>query len=134
MKRPFLWLIIIAVAVVLLIILRPKGDSAETKKTSGAAKPVMVEGRVVKTTPQSNRINLSGSILSNEEVTLQSQISGIVTSVYFTEGSHVKKGELLLKLDDSQFQVHLKKDELTEELYNISEERQKKLLAINAIA
>jgi len=133
MKKALPW-IIIGIVVALAIIFKPKNKDAADPKAKGNSGPVLVDGRIVKPQPLSNKISVSGTILSNEEVTLQSQVAGIVSHIYFSEGSKVKKGDLLVKIDDSQFQAQLKKDEVAEQLAEITEERQKKLLAINGIS
>lgn len=134
MKNRLTWAIILVIVIVGLILLRPKDKNAVIKGPSPSTRIVPVDGMIIKTTPASNIIKISGNIMSNEEVNLQSQIAGIVTEVHFEEGSHVQKGNLLVKIDDSQYQAQLQKDEVSEKLYEITEERQKKLLAINAIS
>ena len=123
----------ILIAVVVISIISCKSDANPNTKNA-APKITLVNGRVVASSPTTNNISVSGTIMSDQEVTLQSQISGLVTKVYFSEGSHVKKGDLLVKIDDSQFQAQMQKDEVAKQLDEITEQRQKKLLAINGIS
>ncbi len=131
MKKSLIPFVFIAVAV--MAIISCKTDANPNAK-SGVSKTTLVNGRVVVASPTTNNISVSGTIMSDQEVTLQSQISGLVTKVYFSEGSHVQKGDLLVKIDDSQFQAQMQKDEVAKQLDEITEARQKKLLAINGIS
>jgi membrane fusion protein, multidrug efflux system len=135
MKKKWIWLIVIA-AIVLLVIFKPKNkDAAGVKQNQKSISSVtLVDGTIVKPSKIASEISVTGSILSNEEVALQSQVAGLITHIYFTEGSHVNKGDLLIKIDDSQLQAQLQKSEAARQLAALTEERQKKLLAINGIS
>jgi len=135
MKKALIW-IIIGVVIVLLVILKPtnKDSSGSKQDPKSQGVPVIVEGIVVKQSAIAHSISVTGSIISNEEVALQSQLAGIVKHIYFSEGSHVSKGDMLIKIDDAQIQAQLEKDEVAKQLAQITEERQKKLLAINGIS
>jgi membrane fusion protein (multidrug efflux system) len=50
-----------------------------------------------------------GSTLPDEEVNLSFESSGKIVVIYFKEGTHVKKGELLAKINDKPLQAELKK-------------------------
>lgn len=52
-------------------------------------------------------LNLSGRAEAYESVTLKSRVDGQVLTVPFTEGQHVKKGQLLVQLDPADFQARL---------------------------
>jgi membrane fusion protein, multidrug efflux system len=133
MKKTVIWIIIIAVIIGLLIFLKPK-DSSAIIGPQGAKKSVPVEAMKVRTMRTSNIIKISGNIMSNEEVNLQSQIAGVVTEVNFTEGSHINKGDLLIKIDDSPYQAQLQKDEVSKQLDQLTADRTKKLLDINGVS
>lgn len=133
MKRLIIWIIIIAAIIGLLIYLRPADKNGITSP-QGAKKASLVDAMIVKTSKASNIIKVSGNIMSNEEVDLQSQITGVVTEVNFTEGSHITKGELLIKIDDSQYQAQLQKDEVAKQLDQLTADRTKKLLDINGVS
>lgn len=135
MKKAWIWIVVI-IAIVLLVIFKPRNQDAGSiqKNMNSQQAAVLVEGKVVNSSLIANQISVSGSILSSEEVTLQSQIAGIISHISFTEGNHVSKGELLIKIDDSQIQAQLQKDEVAKQLAEVTEQRQKKLLAINGIS
>lgn len=133
MKKALPW-IILGIAIILLVIFKPRNKDAGPSKHMQNSGPVLVDARIVLPRPIVNSISVSGTLLSNEEVILQSQLAGTVSHIYFSEGSKVRKGDLLIKIDDSQLEAQLQKDEVAEQLAKITEERQKKLLAINGIS
>lgn len=56
-----------------------------------------------------DQIRVTGITLPNEEVSLSFETSGKVVGIYFKEGTHVKKGQLLAKVNDEQLQAQLKR-------------------------
>lgn len=53
------------------------------------------------------RLEITGRTEAYETVTLKSRVEGQVQSIAFTEGQHVKQGEVLLRLDPADFQARL---------------------------
>ena len=133
MKRTVIWTIVIAGAITLLILFRPVNKDAVVGPPA-SKKVIPVEAKIVRTSQASNIIRISGYVMSNEEVNLQSQIAGVVTEVNFTEGAHIKKGDLLIKIDDAQYQAQLEKDQVTKNLDQLTVDRTKKLLDINGVS
>ena len=89
---------------------------------------------VVKQAALDNSINATGTILSNEEVEIRSEIQGRITGLYFKEGERVQSGKLLVKIDDKELKAQLKKTELSILLAKEDESRKRKLLDINGIS
>lgn len=89
---------------------------------------------IVKMAPLENSINATGTILSNEEVEIRSEIQGRITGLYFKEGERVQSGKLLVKIDDKELNAQLKKTELSILLAKEDESRKRKLLDINGIS
>jgi membrane fusion protein (multidrug efflux system) len=81
-------------------------NSRILKKGGGKGKAMRVTGIVI---PQTfdNNLSLSGSIEANEQVEIRSEVSGIVESINFTEGSNVTKGQLLFKVNDIELRAQL---------------------------
>jgi multidrug efflux system membrane fusion protein len=52
-------------------------------------------------------VSALGTVTPQANVTVQSQISGTLTNVYFQEGQAVRKGQLLATVDDRPYQVTL---------------------------
>lgn len=80
------------------------------------------------------KYNVSGSLMANESVNLTTESSGKVQHIYFKEGQQVKKGMLLLTLDNSDLKAQLDKANLQANLLKKELDRKTKLLAINGIS
>lgn len=97
-----------------------RGGTAGDRGAGGA--PVQVNAIIVKASNFENTILVSGSLEANEQVQIRSEGSGIVRRIYFQEGTNVSKGQLLLKIDDSESQAQLAqaitKQKLAEETAN----------------
>ena len=94
----------------------------------------MVSAIVVSPSTIYDKINSTGTVIANEEVELRNEIPGRVVHIYFKEGTHVNKGELLVKIFDNDLQAQLKKISLQKILAEKNESRQKDLLAIKGIS
>lgn len=138
MKPKTIWtLIIIAAVIGLLVWIKIKKNADEAAKIaqpSTKGQPILVSGYVV--TPQSvdNKVAATGSILANEEVELKCETAGKIIGLYLKEGSHVRKGELLVKINDADLQAQLKKAQSMVKLDEENEVREKKLWEINGIS
>lgn len=75
-----------------------------------------------------------GNLIANEKVDIVSEQSGRVVSINFKEGQFVKKGTLLIKLNDSELQVQLKKAQYQYTLLEERLERQRILLEKDAVS
>ena len=75
-----------------------------------------------------------GSTMPDEEVDLSFESSGKITDIFFTEGSHVKAGQLLAKINDRPLQAQLKKLEAQIQLASDRVYRQKTLLEKDAVS
>jgi len=67
----------------------------------GGMPPMPVEAVPVKVGAVSRTVTAVGSLLSNESVVIRPEVAGKVAEIAFQEGQAVKKGALLIKLDDS---------------------------------
>jgi membrane fusion protein (multidrug efflux system) len=104
-------------------------DAPEGVRTGGPmAQKVAVDVFVVSATAYQNKITSTGTVLPNEDVELRSEISGRVTNINFEEGSRVKKGQLLLTVNDADMRAQLQKLQSNQKLYSEMEERQRTLL------
>jgi len=98
-----------------------------------AGQAMLVSAIVVQPRNVNSTVQASGTLLANDEVELKPEISGRITVLNINEGSFVQKGTLLLKLNDADLQAQLRKLKLQKETSTSSEERLKKLLAINGV-
>lgn len=110
-----------------------KKDTAPSSSQS-SSRILAVEAVVVKPTTITDNINSTGTLLPDEEVNLSFEASGKITHIYFTEGTFVKKGTLLAKINDSRLQAQLQKLQNQLKLAESREYRQKALLAKDAVS
>ena len=139
-KRVKRGLVIIIVLVVLGIIFIPRLGWFSVKSEIPDVAPrkgsgvLTVEGVVARNSLSSNGIQVVGTMLANEEVELVAEIVGKVRRIYFQEGSHVRKGDLLLKVDDADLQAQLSRAEFQRKLLSEKLERQRILLKRESIS
>ena len=82
-------------------------DAASVVPTSGTSlrnQTLNINAEVLKYQSLTDKIMSTGSTLPDEEVDLAFESSGKVVAIYFTEGSHVKAGDLLAKINDKPLQ------------------------------
>ena len=72
-------------------------------------KVIDVEAASVKTMDINYDIDAIGSFFSNENVTVTSEVTGKVKEIFADEGSPVKKGGVLLKVDDEKARLAVEK-------------------------
>lgn len=137
MKVKYVVITILAVALGGLILYRITKNKSENEKgndKSGKKPPVTVNAIKVEPQDFSNSIALSGSIDANEQIEIHSEVSGIVESISFTEGSQVSKGQVLLKVNDVELRAQLVQAKTKEGLSSENERRAKLLLQKEAIS
>lgn len=136
MKKKNIIYIVLGVAVLALLAwpkLKPK-QSAQAPAAAKKGGPVKVKTIIV--TPQASErtIETTGNILANEEVVLYPETQGRVVKINFTEGAQINKGDLLIKINDSDLQAQLRKATATKKLKEDTEKRNKALLEKGAIS
>ena len=108
------------------------GCSTKAADTSGLnasqVNRLPVDVKVVKASPLVQEETVAGSVLPNREVTIMSEVAKKVVSIAFRDGSRVKKGQLLYKLDDSDILARLKQAQAELSLARLSEGRLAQLL------
>jgi membrane fusion protein (multidrug efflux system) len=115
-------------------IIENKGDAEADNNKSGKAKVMRLAGIVVQPETFDNILSLSGSIEANEQVEIRSEVSGLVESINFQEGSNVSKGQLLFKVNDRELIAQLSQANTKESLASENERRAKLLLQKEAIS
>lgn len=95
---------------------------------------LLVSGYIIKPTRMSELINTVGTLRPDEEVDLSFETSGKIVRINFTEGTRVKKGDLLAKINDKPLQAQLEKLLAERKLAEAKEFRQRSLLGRDAIS
>ncbi len=141
--RPYITYVLLAVIIGLM--LYPKIKPLFTSSGASTAGPgsgmqgfqsraLNVHGLIITPERMVELINSTGSLLPDEEVDLSFETSGKIISINFAEGSHVKKGELLAKINDRHLQAQLLRFQAQKRLAEEREYRQRTLLSRDAIS
>ncbi|AWJ87553.1 efflux transporter periplasmic adaptor subunit (plasmid) [Azospirillum sp. TSH58] len=77
------------------------GGSSAGAPAAGGTPPMPVEASPVKVGTVSRQVTAVGSLLSSESVVIRPEVAGKVSEIAFQEGQAVKKGSVLIRLDDS---------------------------------
>jgi membrane fusion protein (multidrug efflux system) len=120
------------ILIVLLVIFLPKfissgNDNSAAQNPGRSNMEFPVTAHLVSYEKLSNNVYTTGSILANEEVEIRSEVSGKIVKILFNEGGYVKKGDLLVKINDADLQAQLRKAESKVKLIEDREARQKQL-------
>jgi membrane fusion protein (multidrug efflux system) len=126
-------LLIIGVLIALGLLAIPKLEGltgSENNSASGnsANSTLSVDVYVAKPDTIENNIFTTGTLLANEEVELASESSGLIEEIFLEEGAYVEKGQLLIKINDSELQAQLNRAEFRLNLAEDRERRQAQLL------
>lgn len=109
-------------------------EGGKGKGKEGDKKPSKVSGIVLKPQVFSDNLQLSGSIEANEQIEVRSEVSGVVESINFQEGSSVVKGQQLFKINDLELRAQLSQARTKQTLASENERRAKLLLQKEAIS
>lgn len=108
------------------------GKKDDSSKKSGGGKPaapLKVTTFLVTPALFSETITATGTVLADEGVELQPEINGKIMSINFKEGSSVKQGDLLLKLNDSDLRANLDRYQYSKKLAEVRFRRYSQLLS-----
>lgn len=127
-------IVLILIAIIFLPKIFSSNTSGPENTSIGRAETVTVKAHIVNYETLNNRVFATGTILANEEVELRSEVSGKITQILFKEGSFVNKGDLLVKINDSDLQAQLRRAETKVKLSRDKEFRQRQLREGNLIS
>ncbi|MDR1810642.1 MAG: efflux RND transporter periplasmic adaptor subunit [Prevotella sp.] len=116
---------------------REEGKASPQEKGKGNGndkKALNINAKIIKYESLDDIFLSKGRLLPDEEVDLSFETSGKITHIYFKEGTFVRKGELLAKVNDAPLQAELKKLEAQLPLAQDRVFRQKSLLEKDAVS
>ena len=113
---------------------RGGGSGAARGGGAGGRGPTAVRAVVVAGSALDEDLRVSGTLLPNEQVELQSESSGKIVGIYFREGEVVPKGRLLVRINDAELRAQLKRAQHRRTLAAAKEARTKQLLEKNAVS
>ncbi|KAA6350529.1 hypothetical protein EZS27_002136 [termite gut metagenome] len=93
-----------------------------------------VDAMIIKKQFLTDEVEVRGRLLPDEEVDLSFETSGKITEINFMEGTFVKKGQLLAKVNDASLQAQLKRLEVQLKLAEDRVFRQDALLKKEAVS
>jgi membrane fusion protein (multidrug efflux system) len=132
--EPLLFILSITVLVAACI---SKADSLRESDTRPATAVVVgtpVDGVVVQPGTVREQLEVTGTLVANQQVDIVSELTRRIVKVHVKEGSRVQAGTLLFQLDDADLQAQLQRLRQQEKLAVLNEQRLKDLLAHEAIA
>lgn len=109
-------------------------DEKKPAGPGGNKPPAKVDAYVVTPKILSQDIEMPGSLIPAEETELHPEVSGRVTGIYFTEGSNVSQGSVLVKLYDGDLQAQLSKLKVQLKVAEETMARYEALLKINGVS
>lgn len=137
MKLRTILIILFIIAILVFIkvtYLKNEHEESGAPVKNAKKQAAQVTGYVLSSQLLENKLFSAGTILANEEVQLRPEVSGKLTAIYFSEGSHVRKGSLLAKINDIDLQAQLRKLQLQLKLATEKKTRLKGLLDIQGIS
>ncbi len=99
-----------------------------------AARPVTVEVSRVQVMKLSDDVQAVGSLRSRQGVVLRPEVSGRITQLNFRDGERVRKGQLLVQLDDQLPQAQVKQSQAELSIAQANHKRNQELLAQNFVS
>lgn len=112
--------------------------------SSERSRPELISGRTTDILPviamivepklMSDRIVAAGTVLPDEQVEISAESSGRVVAIHFTEGAKVKKGDLLISVNNADLLAQIERNKHQVRLAEESEQRQRSLLEKQGIS
>lgn len=113
---------------------RTGNPSAAAAGPAGPGGPVSVEVGKVEAMTLADDAQAVGSLQSRQGVVLRPEVSGRVASLGFSDGQRVKRGQLLVQLDDTLQQAQLKQSEAQASIARTNLQRNRELVAENFVS
>lgn len=109
----------------------------EQQLKAGAARPnsvLPVKAVVMKAAPLTDKLVAAGTVIADEQVSITAETSGRVVSIHFEEGTMVKKGDLLVSINNSDLLAQIARNSYQVQLAGEREQRQRSLLQKQGIS
>ncbi len=102
---------------------------------AAAATPaaILVDGDIIKPARLDEELEITGTLIANQQVDIVSELTRKITRVNVKEGRYVKAGTLLFQLDDEDLRAQLEKLRQQEKLLVLNEERLRDLIKHEAV-
>lgn len=110
------------------------GKPAEGRGAPGGGRSLPVSAYIASYLTADDGLLVPGTLVANDRVELASELSGRVVEINFKEGQSVKKGDVLVRLNDDELQAQLIRAEYQYKLLGQKLERQEILLKKEAVS
>jgi membrane fusion protein, multidrug efflux system len=127
-------ILLLMVIIFLPKVLQSRKSADEKKRKTVLQQAARVKIMVITSGILREHLKTTGTLLADEEVDLTFEGQGKIETILFREGSRVKKGVVLAKLNDDDLQAQLVKLNLQNNLLQERLKRQEVLLAREAIS
>lgn len=137
MKKKFIIYAFLVLGIGALVTYRLVTPASPVQERRGAGKKssvILVDAVVVKPAPFSDALSVTGALEAQQEVKVISQTAGLVTRIYFKEGSNVKQGQVLLEIDATEQKAKQAEAMTNEALARETERRSSLLIKSGAIS
>lgn len=98
------------------------------------APPLPVEVVEVQRSDLVQSVALVGSVEANESAQIHPEMAGVVRAIHFAEGQRVRRGELLVELDDAEINAQLAQAEAADALAQLTLTRIERLRRVDGVA
>jgi len=113
---------------------KEKDSAAAVAAQLNTAPPATpVDGMVIQPTTLAEELEVTGTLVANQQVDIASELTRKIVRVNVKEGSFVRKGDLLFQLDDQDLQAQLGKLTEQEKLALLNEHRLNDLIKHEAV-
>ncbi len=135
MKTKHIVYSLLIIGIIALIVYRISSNKAETNTNQRGTSQIATVTAIIATPEKfADNLQLSGSLEANEQVEIRSEVTGVVESINFKEGTEVSKGQVLLRVNDFELRAQLSKMGTAKQLASENERRAKLLLEKQAIS
>lgn len=109
------------------------GNSSRDAASKKDTKPVTVDILIAGESEFITEVEVNGTVLSDNMVSLYPEVSGRITYLNLPDGAFVNVGTVLVKINDADLQAQLEQQNVALDLAEKTEVRLKQLLTVNGI-
>jgi membrane fusion protein (multidrug efflux system) len=125
-------LLLSSLFIIILQACASKASEKEAPVVATAPAGIPADGHIVRPSSFSDDLQITGSLVANQEVSIVSELPRKVVQVHVKEGNVVSQGTLLFQLDDADLQAQLERLRQQEKLAALNEARLKDLIEHDA--
>jgi len=102
-------------------------SEGETALVEGSSRTINVEVETVQAGPFKETIELTGTVVANQDVVISAEESGVIRAIVREKGTRVRPGEWLLKIDDELLETQVAEARARAEIARQTWERRRRL-------